>query len=529
MSKHSGNSSNSQHSEDVAVEAHSSARQASRSLQRRSSGRYSATEWDRASGCGDDDCEHGFYTGEEEHHDPPQNLKTRASSHGAGGPYPGDEVYPEAARTDSAHMILGDAVADGLLGNATKTSTTDWLAKQNGVKHSRMMYVTYYFPFLNWIMQYRWGFLVGDLTAALTICSFYIPMSLSYATNLGHLPAVSGMLAFVFNPMVYAFFGTCPQMVIGPEAAGSLLTGNVVRDSISKGQTGDNEALEHAKIASVVTGAAGAVLLIAGVTRLGFLDNVLSRPFLRGFISAVGVVIFIDQLIAEMGLTALARAARGVEHGSSLDKLMFVFGQAHNAHALTCAVSFGSFVIIMVCREVKKRLQIRFPLAAYVPDRFTIVLVSTLLCWKLRWDQKGLAVLGDVQSNGGSTFKTHFPFDFSHMKHLESALTTSFIIALLGFFESSVAAKSLGTGPSDGINNMSLSANRELVSLGLANIVGGIFMSLPAFGGYGRSKVNVATGGKTPMVNVFVSLITLLCVLFLLPAFHYIPVSSTTD
>lgn len=104
---------------------------------------------------------------------------------------------------------------------------------------------------------------------------------------------------------------------------------------------------------------------------------------------------------------------------------------------------------------------------------------------------------------------------------------TSFLIALLGFFESSVAAKSLGgQDRKGGIQGIELSANRELVALGVANIVGGCFRSLPAFGGYGRSKVNASTGGRTPMSSVFLSIITVICVVFLLPAFYYIPVSS---
>ncbi len=114
------------------------------------------------------------------------------------------------------------------------------------------------------------------------------------------------------------------------------------------------------------------------------------------------------------------------------------------------------------------------------------------------------------------------------MKHVREAMSTSFLIALLGFFESSVAAKSIGGGANkagDGIQGMSLSANRELVALGVANLVGGCFMALPAFGGYGRSKVNASTGGRTPMSSILLSLITVICILFLLPYFYYIPVS----
>ena len=110
------------------------------------------------------------------------------------------------------------------------------------------------------------------------------------------------------------------------------------------------------------------------------------------------------------------------------------------------------------------------------------------------------------------------------MHHIRDAMSTSFLIALLGFFESSVAAKSLG-GTGNAIKGVNLSPNRELIALGTANLIGACFMSLPAFGGYGRSKVNKSTGGVSPMSSVFLSLITLTCICFLLPRFYYLPVS----
>lgn len=181
---------------------------------------------------------------------------------------------------------------------------------------------------------------------------------------------------------------------------------------------------------------------------------------------------------------------------------------------------------------MKKRLQPRYPSVAYVPDRFIIVVLSAFLTWRFRWDRIGLDVLGKVESSTGSPFSFHWPFHPTHMKHIREAMGTSFLIALLGFFESSVAAKSLGTGDArsgEGLQGITLSSNRELVALGVANLVGGCFSSLPAFGGYGRSKVNAATGGRTPMSSIFLSLITIICVLFLLPYFHYLPVSTMSQ
>jgi len=76
---------------------------------------------------------------------------------------------------------------------------------------------------------------------------------------------------------------------------------------------------------------------------------VLSRPFLRGFISAIGIVILVDQIIPEAGLSQRA-AGSGEAHGSCVEKIMFLVNNLKYAHGLTCAVSFGSFAIIMVCR-----------------------------------------------------------------------------------------------------------------------------------------------------------------------------------
>lgn len=181
--------------------------------------------------------------------------------------------------------------------------------------------------------------------------------------------------------------------------------------------------------------------------------------------------------------------------------------------------------MLTTCREMKRRLQPRYPGVAYIPDRFLVVVLSAVLTWQLRWDQLGLEILGEVKSKTGNPFPFHWPFHVGQMKHIQEAMGTSFLIALLGFFESSVAAKSLGGGEGkDGIQGIALSPNRELVALGVANLVGGCFCALPAFGGYGRSKVNASTGGKTPMSSIFLSIITIICVLFLLPAFYYLPV-----
>lgn len=383
------------------------------------------------------------------------------------------------------------------------------------------MYISYYIPCLIWMRQYNLSWLKGDFTAAITMASMYLPMALSYAENLAHVAPINGLYAFVFQPLIYALLGSSPQMIVGPEAAGSLLVGSVVKDSVDLGDGSEDDLVLQSKIAGVAVGLSAAYVFVMGLGRFGFIDNVLSRPFLRGFISSIGLVIFIDQVIPVLGLNKSLHDLPTVPHPSTVDKLRFIFTHLGSWHQLSGIIGIVSFVVIMVLREIKRRLQPRYPGVAYFPDRLVVVVLSAILAYHLDWEDKGVELLGKVSAPSGHSFTFRNPFQLAYMPHIREALGTSFLIGMLGFFESSVAAKSLGDA--EVIEGMQLSPNRELIALGTANLIGACFMALPAFGGYGRSKVNKSTGGKSPMSSIFLSIISVICILYLLPWFYYLP------
>jgi hypothetical protein len=95
--------------------------------------------WDAGSCCGSESCNHGALS--------PRPWSVRSygtvnssSSPGFGGLYPGGSG-PTGGSTDPTHALLGDAVADGLLGvgSGPKKSTTMYLAERHGIRHKRMM------------------------------------------------------------------------------------------------------------------------------------------------------------------------------------------------------------------------------------------------------------------------------------------------------------------------------------------------------------------------------------------------------
>ena len=81
----------------------------------------------------------------------------------------------------------------------------------------RWAYVAYYLPILQWLPLYRWSDqFLGDLVAGLSSASFQIPLVMSFARLLAHLPAILGLLSIIVGPLVYAVFGTVPILMVGP-------------------------------------------------------------------------------------------------------------------------------------------------------------------------------------------------------------------------------------------------------------------------------------------------------------------------
>lgn len=108
------------------------------------------------------------------------------------------------------------------------------------------------------------------------------------------------------------------------------------------------------------------------------------------------------------------------------------------------------------------------------PDVLLVVVASILLTHYLDWEHKGLAILGRIESAGIPL--PSLP-SFPPNKHMKDLLVTSAMISVIGFVESIVIAKIYSSR-----HNYSVSANRELVALGVANICSGLFQGIPAFG-----------------------------------------------
>lgn len=385
------------------------------------------------------------------------------------------------------------------------------------VPPSRWAKVKYYVPSMSWIPDYSWSLLGGDILAGLTVASMLIPQSVSYASSLAKLSPVTGLFSAAIPGIIYALLGTSRQLNVAPEAALSLLVGQAVNEIIHADphHHPDNTNAVGLAISTIITFQVGLISFFLGFFRLGFLDVVLSRALLRGFVTAVAVVIMVEQLIPMFGLVELEHHLNPT---STFGKMIFLIENVFTeTHEKTAIISFGALAILVGIRQIKPYFK-NYWFIYRLPEVLLVVIVSTMLSDEFGWDEQGVSILGSVPVNVGGDF-VRFPLHGRTLQYLRQTTSTAVLISVAGFLDSIVAAKQNAAK-----YGYSISPNRELVALGAANVFASFVPgTLPAYGSITRSRVNGDVGGRTQMASLVCSAIVLLATFFLLPWLYFLP------
>ncbi|KAL7750148.1 hypothetical protein RI367_004320 [Sorochytrium milnesiophthora] len=411
----------------------------------------------------------------------------------------------------------------------------------NSLQHSRAAHepsllwrrLRYYIPVLHWLPKYRWSVdFPHDLIAGTTVSFMLVPQGLSYASSLAKLHPIYGLYC-AFTPVIaYGLFGTSRQLSLGPSALIMLLVGSTVakvqEELHLKGK--GVPPIDPAVIASSLGLLVGFFTFVFGIFRFGFLDSVLSRALLRGFITAIAVVIMIEQSSPLLGIQLAPTGGGGSQplppHMSPLEKLFRVIHLLHTTHTPTLILSACSASFLAIVGTLKTRMAPRVPAMRFIPEILLLVIISTALSAHFNFQQYGIQILGSIGLSRGTipapSIPLLLPLKKLQIEHLIRALTMpAMLISIIGFVESIAAAKQYASR-----HNYSVSRNRELVALGVSNIVGSLFHAVPAYGSLTRSRVNDRMGARTQMAGFVAGTIILLTILFLLPLFNPLPIPA---
>ncbi len=342
--------------------------------------------------------------------------------------------------------------------------------------------------------------LTADVAAGLTVGVVLIPQGMAYALIAG-LPPVYGLYAAVVPMAVYALFGSSRHMSVGPVAMAALL----VASGVAPLANGDPE--RYVTIAVLLSALVGAIQLLLGLLRAGFLVNLLSHPVLAGFTSAAAIMIAASQL---GGLTGLA-----IGEGHVHEQLARLGAGWRDTHLLTLGIGVAAIVAGVGVRRLYPRL----------PVPMLIVVAGTLASWLLGFGERGVQIVGTVPS--GLPRPAIPGLDLPGLGGLGASLTASDVaalmpaavaIALVGFMESIAVAKVYASR-----FRYDIDPDQELVASGLANLAGALFRSFPVTGGFSRTAVNVDAGARTQVSALVSAGVIGVTLLFLTPLFYHLP------
>ncbi len=346
------------------------------------------------------------------------------------------------------------------------------------------------FPILDWLPNYKASYLKGDLFAGLTVGIILIPQGIAYAIIAG-LPPIYGLYTALVPQIMYAIFGTSRQLATGPVAIDSL----IVAAGVSTLAIADGE--NYIAVVLALTLMVGCIQIIVGAFRLGFIVNFLSKPVLTGFVTAAALIIGFNQFKGLLGVD--------IERSNRIQYIIQnVFEKITNIHWKSLLLGGASILIIYGLRKVHKK----------IPGPLLVVILGILL---MKWFTnyfEGVAIVKDIPK-GLPPFEIPTINYELFLKLIPVALTLAFI----GFLQGISIAKVLD----DDNPESKLNANKELIALGMGNIMGSLFSSYSSTGSFSRSAINKEVGAKTTMSNLIAAFFILLTLLFFTPVFYYLP------
>ncbi|MFC3532136.1 SulP family inorganic anion transporter [Vogesella facilis] len=338
-----------------------------------------------------------------------------------------------------------------------------------------------------WLRHYRRQWLAGDIGAGVLVTLLLVPQGLAYALVAG-LPPQVGLYASLLPLALYALLGRSHAQSVGPMAVTSLL----VAATLAK--LGLATPADHLLAAVWLALLSGAMLLLFGLLRLGFLADVLSEPVLAGFTAASALLIVLSQLAPLAGYHGA---------GASLPAILASLWQQADRFSPQ-ALLIGVPALLLLCwgrgalgRQLH-RLGLR-GMALALPARgmpMLVVLGSMLAVGVLGW-QGQLPQVGRIPAGLPALAWPALPAG-----GLSPLVLPAFFIALINYVQSLSVAQLLAIPRRETVE-----PDRELLALGACNLGAALCGGLPVTGGLTRSVVNAEAGANSQLASLITAVL----------------------
>ncbi|MCG3732303.1 SulP family inorganic anion transporter [Vibrio cincinnatiensis] len=346
-------------------------------------------------------------------------------------------------------------------------------------------------PGLCQLRDYQRSWLKDDMRAAFSVVAVALPVAIAYAQLTG-VSAIVGLYSCVVPMIVYAFFGTSRQLIVGPDAATCAVVAAVVTPLAAGDPT------KHWQLVMTMTAMMGMWCLVASRFRLGVLADFLSRPILLGLLNGVALTIIVGQFSKVFGVR--------YEQSYLLERLVEAPQRFLEFHWQTVMVS----IVTLVVYYTAKRFRPAWPAAMLA------IVAAGFVVWFSQLDLQGVNVVGVIQ--GGLPAFQAPAFDIGISREL---VVPALNLAMVSFVSMMLTARSFAAK-----NGYDIDADKEFRALGFANLASAFSQGFAISGADSRTAVNDANGGKSQLVSIIAALVIGFVAIFLYQPLQYIPTAA---
>jgi len=342
-----------------------------------------------------------------------------------------------------------------------------------------------YLPGVEAVTSYERAWLTKDVVAGLVLSALLVPQGMAYA-ELAGLPAVTGLYTSVLCLLGYAVFGPSRVLVLGPDSA----LGPMIAATLAPLLLANGDPERAVVLASFLAVLVGVVMVAAGVAKLGFVADLLSKPTQIGYMNGLALTILIGQLPKLFGFSVdadgLLNEAKGFVDGVG----------AGDVNGAAAAVGLGSLVSILLLQWLLPK----------VPAVLIAIVVASVAVDLFDLKAQGVSTIGALPQGLP-------PFGIPHVAWAEvpHLLAGAMAIALVALADTMSTSSSFASR-----RGARVRGNQEMIAIGAANVAAGLFHGFPVSTSGSRTAVADQAGARSQLAGV-VGAVTITLLLVLAP------------
>ena len=337
-------------------------------------------------------------------------------------------------------------------------------------------------PGVRALAAYKTSWLRRDVVAGVVLTTLLVPQGMAYA-ELAGLPAITGLYTTILCLLGYALFGPSRILVLGPDSSLGPMIAATILPILGSGGSPERAIALASMLALIV----GAIMIGAGIAKLGFVADLLSKPTQIGYMNGLAVTILIGQLPKLCGFSTDA-------NGLIAEARAFVHGLA-SGEAVAAAVTIGlvSLALILALGRWLPR----------IPGVLVAVVVAIAASATFSLSDHGVSLVGTLP-------KGFPPLTLpSPVSDLPLLVAGGLGIALVALTDTISTASSFAARTGQEVDG-----NGEMIGIGAANVAAGLFQGFPVSTSGSRTAVAEQAGAKTQLTGVVgAALIVLMLVL----------------